>query len=284
MESRHFPHPLDLNHDVVISSEEIAESISRYWSWVKNSPVEDSWRVSDGVGGMVVAALYCSRYMEKEKWGKLLNDCVNRLCHIKLDSRKNFGTFVEGNTGAYVCMMFSGKHRHEMLEKLLHTCDLAINSETIPFELWYGLSGMMYSLSFAQKEFFSNNLVAKKEIHNRLKAMYDKAILNGRGKATKEICLYFEWHDTCYFGLVHGYAGIISTLIEIYETEFDENEKEERRSSVDELYKMVEWLETKRLNSNNFPSSKDSKSDKLVQICHGNVFFPQNFLTFSFKF
>lgn len=179
------------------------------------------------------------------------------------------GTFCEGNTGAYAALCLSEEFRIQGKEKLLAAARAAKKSSDLACELWYGIAGVMHSLLWVESLYFPGD----EEIKNLLKELFDETIKRGKSNETKMsrlgIPLYYEWHGKCYFGLVHGFSGIIGTLLHVYENFFNENEKLERLEDRANLLKLAEYLLTQKLDSGNYRSSLGSNSDSLVQICHG---------------
>ncbi|CAF3627764.1 unnamed protein product, partial [Rotaria sp. Silwood2] len=76
----------------------------------------------------------------------------------------------------------------------------------------------------------------------------------------------YQWHDSEYLGAAHGVSGIIYLLLKVTH---DDSFSNLRSYVQSHLIPTVEFLKSKRLPSGNYLSSSDSKSDKLVQWCHG---------------
>ncbi|CAF5211331.1 unnamed protein product, partial [Rotaria magnacalcarata] len=76
----------------------------------------------------------------------------------------------------------------------------------------------------------------------------------------------YQWYKTEYLGAAHGLSGIVHRLLKVTQHESFAH----LRPYVDShLIPTVEYLKSKRLASGNYMSSNDSKSDRLVQWCHG---------------
>ncbi|KAK6934286.1 Lanthionine synthetase C-like, partial [Dillenia turbinata] len=71
--------------------------------------------------------------------------------------------------------------------------------------------------------------------------------------------LMYEWNGKKYWGAAHGLAGIMHVLMDM-ELKLDEKE-----DVKDTLHCMIR----NRFPNGNYPSSKGSETDRLVQWCHG---------------
>lgn len=72
----------------------------------------------------------------------------------------------------------------------------------------------------------------------------------------------YQWHDSYYLGAAHGLSGILYLLLQIkeYLTETELNTL---------IKPTVDYLDSLRFPSGNFPSSLGREHDKYVQWCHG---------------
>lgn len=87
--------------------------------------------------------------------------------------------------------------------------------------------------------------------------------------------LLYSWCDTEYFGAAHGLSGIIYLLLKICRHPSFVHLQHYAESH---LLPTVDYLTKKQLSSGNYMSSNDSKSDHLVQWCHGAPGFVYMFL------
>lgn len=78
----------------------------------------------------------------------------------------------------------------------------------------------------------------------------------------------YRWHDSYYLGGAHGIAGILYLILQTREHISQEQINTFIKPTLD-------WLLTQRYPSGNLPSSLGSRSDKLVQWCHGSPGFVQ---------
>eukprot|EP01105_Mastigella_eilhardi_P012408 TRINITY_DN2844_c0_g1_i1.p1 TRINITY_DN2844_c0_g1~~TRINITY_DN2844_c0_g1_i1.p1 ORF type:complete len:260 (+),score=46.38 TRINITY_DN2844_c0_g1_i1:799-1578(+) len=74
--------------------------------------------------------------------------------------------------------------------------------------------------------------------------------------------LAFSFHDRNYLGAAHGLSGIVHVLLLCDEAMRDPAVRAATKRCLD-------WLLTLQYPSGNFPSSLGSRSDELVQWCHG---------------
>ncbi|CAH8845663.1 unnamed protein product [Trichobilharzia szidati] len=97
---------------------------------------------------------------------------------------------------------------------------------------------------------------------------YDSLIRHSSKRSLPIPPLMFEWHEKCYLGGAHGFAGILTTLLKAYKL-FPGVISSDTLNQL--ILPTVEWMGQLQLPSGNWPSSLgDSISrDVLVHWCHG---------------
>ncbi|KAF8434653.1 hypothetical protein BGX38DRAFT_1136226, partial [Terfezia claveryi] len=123
-------------------------------------------------------------------------------------------------------------------------------------EWLYGRSGYLYLLRMLRHFFPAPDLrqVVDLAINNTVaRIMYDwRAYPDGEG---------WMWHGKKYLGAVHGVAGIVAQVVMSC-----------RVTGIpipEELEGIVSGLLDQQFDTGNWPSSKNSSRDDLVQFCHG---------------
>ncbi|CAF3930299.1 unnamed protein product [Adineta steineri] len=137
-------------------------------------------------------------------------------------------------------------------------------SHSNPDEYLYGRSGYLYTLMFLRKE-IGHNIIDSQHVTDIFEAIIKSGEKYARETRSKSPLMY-KWHDSEYMGAAHGVTGIIYLLLKVTH---HESFTHLRRYIESHLIPTIEFLKTKRLSSGNYISSSDSKSDKLVQWCHG---------------
>lgn len=164
---------------------------------------------------------------KKELWLDRRIGLVDILKRHKLPSARKVGTFCEGNTGAFVC--FGGESKSWIKQMLVESACYALTRKKLHCELWYGLVGVLHSLMVAERRFLQKD----EDMRKSLVSLFDVCMLRGRSNEAKKkelnLPLYYEWHGKCYFGLVHGIAGIVPMCLQVFENYLTEEEKRERK-------------------------------------------------------
>ncbi|UJR21879.1 hypothetical protein I4U23_024952 [Adineta vaga] len=151
----------------------------------------------------------------------------------------------------------------KFIEKILSMKKQAL-SRSIPDEYLYGRAGYLYTLMYLRRE-LGYDVIDSQHITDIFEAMIKSGEKYARETGSPSPLMYI-WHKTEYMGAAHGVSGIVYLLLKITTHESFAH----LRSYVDShLIPTIEFLKSKRLSSGNYMSSSDSKSDKLVQWCHG---------------
>ncbi|XP_043273846.1 glutathione S-transferase LANCL1 [Venturia canescens] len=147
---------------------------------------------------------------------------------------------------------------HKLIAKLCSFANNALADKSD--ELLYGKIGYLYALLFV------NSRISSKPIDEHLiKQVIDRVIRDGKEYSKShnhESPLMYEWYEKQYLGGAHGLAGILYILLQAREYLTETQLEQDVRPSID-------YLETLKYPSGNFPSSLGSSSDKLVHWCHG---------------
>ncbi|CAF0937397.1 unnamed protein product [Rotaria sordida] len=155
------------------------------------------------------------------------------------------------------------KTSDKFIEKILSMKKHAL-SHSNPDEYLYGRAGYLYTLIFLQRE-IGHHVIDNQHITDVFEAMIKSGEKYARQTGSTSPLMY-QWHDSEYLGAAHGVSGIIYLLLKIANHESFPH----LRSYIDShLLPTIEFLKSKCLSSGNYMSSSDSKSDKLVQWCHG---------------
>ncbi|KAJ8687404.1 hypothetical protein QAD02_023198 [Eretmocerus hayati] len=192
---------------------------------------------------------------------KLIDKCVKGL------RGKKYVTFLTGNSGPLALgavinhLHADKKDSEQMISKLLELSPYVVDEHSgIPDELLYGRVGYLYSLLFVNKH------ISPPPIRNDLIKQIINSILNSgkeyaHARRFKSPLMYM-WHDSEYLGGAHGLAGILYVLLQARDCLTEDQLK-------NEIEPALQWLETLKYPSGNFPSSVGRTTDKLVHWCHG---------------
>ncbi|XP_046678905.1 glutathione S-transferase LANCL1 isoform X1 [Homalodisca vitripennis] len=135
---------------------------------------------------------------------------------------------------------------------------IASNPET-PDECLYGRVGYLYSLLFVRKHLGPQSIDPA-----ALKKVVGAVLSSGKSRAAllrSKVPLVFQWHGKNYYGAAHGVSGILQLLLQSGVLSAEDK--------VQLIKPTLDDLIAQRLPSGNFPSSQGSRSDRLVQWCHG---------------
>jgi lantibiotic modifying enzyme len=155
------------------------------------------------------------------------------------------------------------KNANSCIEKIVSMKRNALSSSN-PDEYLYGRAGYLYTLMFLRRE-LGHHVIDTQLITDVFQAMIKSGEKYARETGSQSPLMY-KWHDSEYMGAAHGVSGIVYLLLRVTHHESFSH----LRPYVDShLIPTVEFLKTKRLPSGNYLSSSDSKSDRLVQWCHG---------------
>ncbi|CAF3030419.1 unnamed protein product [Rotaria socialis] len=157
------------------------------------------------------------------------------------------------------------------IEKILSMKTNAL-SHSVPDEFLYGRAGYLFTLMFLRRE-IGEHAVDPQIITEIFEAMIKSGEKYARDTHSKSPLMY-QWYKTEYLGAAHGLSGIVHCLLKVTQHESFAH----LRPYVDShLMPTVEYLKSRRLASGNYMSANDSKSDILVQWCHGASGFAYSF-------
>jgi Lanthionine synthetase C-like protein len=119
-------------------------------------------------------------------------------------------------------------------------------------EWLYGRAGYIYFLRLARSSFDTGqDHWIRSLIDNTIKKVVERIVASP---------LPWEWHGKAYLGAAHGSIGILTQIV--LSTGAD--------TRVEEV---LSQLLEEQFSNGNFPSSLSSRSDELVQFCHGSPGF-----------
>ncbi|KAF8475606.1 hypothetical protein BDZ91DRAFT_187041 [Kalaharituber pfeilii] len=120
-------------------------------------------------------------------------------------------------------------------------------------EWLYGRAGYLYLLRIMKNSFPKDNSNVRNAIDRTVESTIDRMMQTLREKER------WTWHGKEYFGAVHGTIGIITQIVL----------SSSPHPPPAELEAVLEKVLDRQLPSGNWPSSRGSYSDRLVQVCHG---------------
>ncbi|CAG8801896.1 6452_t:CDS:2, partial [Dentiscutata erythropus] len=163
---------------------------------------------------------------------------------------------------------------HNYLELIQSQFSHSCFSPNTPSELFYGRAGFLYT-----QKFISSLIDPSKEIptSSLIKSVFDAIIEDGILNAAitssnftsnyyntekeQQIPLFWSFFDKPYVGAAHGFAGILTTLLQ-----FPENCREYYKR-VKETVDFI--LFNCRSPNGNWPSNLNKGENDLIQFCHG---------------
>ncbi|XP_014222845.1 lanC-like protein 1 [Trichogramma pretiosum] len=282
MSSRHIPNPYEdykkgketfINSDASDISDEFRKKLStgteQLMQLLKHN--EHNWYSYDddslytGLPGIAYTLYHYGKTFKDESYVTKAETFVNNI--VPNLRGKRHVTFLTGNAGP-LCLDAVMNHlgnnekkAKDSIEKLKSLSSYVVDEGSgVPDELLYGRVGYLYSLLFVNKH------ISPAPIEENLIKQVISCILNSGKKYASargfKSSLMYAWHDSEYLGGAHGLAGIIYILLQAkdYLTENQLN---------NEIEPALQWLESLKYPSGNFPSSVGSTTDKLVHWCHG---------------
>ena len=147
-----------------------------------------------------------------------------------------------------------GTAKEEDMRRELLECAEEEEKRGTSDELWYGTSGVLCSVMFAERYFSDKRGLA--EARTRLAH---------RIAATR----IWKWHDKQYHGFVHGTAGIGATLAVAARREREEGGGGGGGEVEAAVRRAEEMLVAARAEDGNYRSSTESEKTTLVHVCHG---------------
>ncbi|CAG9466523.1 unnamed protein product [Pedinophyceae sp. YPF-701] len=148
----------------------------------------------------------------------------------------------------------------------------AIDQQLAPgeCEVLYGRSGYLWSLCAVEDMVGSGTV--NRELVTRVASRVIATGLQNAGAAGSEgarFGLWYEWHGKAYLGAAHGLCGILSTLLFAHTVFGTEALGVTPQQFADIVHRALRALLDERYASGNLPSSHGSRTDRLVQWCHG---------------
>jgi lantibiotic modifying enzyme len=157
----------------------------------------------------------------------------------------------------------------EVIEKLGHACSQLDEDEC---DVLYGRAGVLQAIWFLRRQLEDPSL------GERLAVRLSKEILKEGLRKAKEaqssakLPLLWQWHEKLYLGAAHGVVGILHTLLQLREEEWQQIEEQDELFHIrTKIQDTIEGLTRDCcFPSGNLHSSLGSTgSDRLVQFCHG---------------
>lgn len=145
---------------------------------------------------------------------------------------------------------------NKLLEKILELIKLQEQPGT-PDELLYGRTGGLYAMLLIKQQLPKQNVIKDEHIINHINLM----LKSGQTMESFGRPLFYSWHGKEYIGAAHGYAGILYMLLEAHRYLNEEQLKLIREA--------INFVQSIRYPSFNYPSSMGSQTDRLVHWCHG---------------
>ncbi|XP_054287016.1 glutathione S-transferase LANCL1 isoform X2 [Macrosteles quadrilineatus] len=218
--------------------------------------------VYTGLGGIALLNLLISQCFDDSR---ALAKAEDQLRRAPQKIHKNRATFLQDSGPVAISAVIAhhlGKSSEakKLTSKLTSALDdvIASNPE-MPDECLYGRVGYLYSLMFVRKHLGPQSVDI-----NAIKKVVGVVLSSGKARASlirSKAPLAYQWHGKNYYGAAHGTAGILYLLLQSGVLS-SQDKAELIRPTLDSLI-------GERLPSGNFPSSQGSRSDRLVQWCHG---------------
>lgn len=241
--------------------------------WQQNFPINNNdSSVYTGTTG--AALLYLKIFESKilpnpeiylRKANELIEICLKNFRRIRIP------TFVCGEIGmlatATLIYYYQNKNYDEFVRKILsihsNICSIESNDD-LPDEILYGRAGYLYTLLMLRSKI--PNLRQSLITDNMIRQIIVAILESGR-KTSKNLHshwpLTYVWYNEPYVGAAHGYAGILSLLLESIQ-----------QISSQELHTLIrptlDMIVHTQFSSGNFPACLNEQEDKLVHWCHGS--------------
>jgi lantibiotic modifying enzyme len=282
--SRCHENTLDSNHlqSILPSNDQLIECIDKYlhsqlkqldYESIINSSTKYRHTVYTGYSGFTYLHLYMYRQTGEQHYLQQASRFVQLVsAHRTLlkqsdkivDERVGF---LSGDAGsvclcAIVYRLSGNDHSYnkmlQWLVALKGECLYDLNEESLEIssELLIGRIGLVLAYLMLN-HYFNENII---DYHTVIHPVVDKILEVGREPRLDH--LSWRWHDKEYIGAVHGIAGILKILLHIDEVKRDVD-------IMNDIEKTCDWLVSIQYDSGNIPSSGESKSDRLMQFCHG---------------
>lgn len=144
----------------------------------------------------------------------------------------------------------------KLLEKILELIKLQENQGT-PDELLYGRTGGLYAMLLIKQQLPKQNVIKDEHITHHINLM----LKSGQTMESFGRPLFYSWHGKEYIGAAHGYAGILYMLLEAH--------KYLNQDQLKLIREAINFVQSVRYPSGNYPSSMGGQTDRLVHWCHG---------------
>ncbi|CAH8513382.1 unnamed protein product [Schistosoma mattheei] len=217
---------------------------------------------------------------------KLLNRCLRHIDLKKLS--KNISVYTSPIGPLCLGALSSVKHGSEnteakkFVEDILSASKYGLDVDCgMPDEALYGRTGYLNCLITLRENNFDIPVSVVSSITDAIlksgqktagayksNGFYNRLMYQS---SKRDLCmppLMFEWHDKCYLGGAHGFAGILTTLLKVYRL-FPGSISSHSLNQL--ILPTVDWMSQLQIISGNWPSSLgDSLNrDVLVHWCHG---------------
>lgn len=143
-----------------------------------------------------------------------------------------------------------------MAEKILELIKMQEQQGT-PDELLYGRSGGLYAMLLIRQQLPKQCIIKDEHIVNQINLI----LSSGKSMESFGRPLFYSWHGKEYVGIAHGYTGILYMLLEA--------NKYLSKDQLKLIRDAINFVESTKYASCNYPSSIGSETDWLVHWCHG---------------
>ncbi|XP_011496801.1 PREDICTED: lanC-like protein 1 [Ceratosolen solmsi marchali] len=233
----------------------------------KNWYYLDDYSLYTGISGISYTFYHYGKYFKDQNYISIAQQILDST--VKNLREKRRVTFLTGYAGPLALgaiIHHLQMHEHEskkMISKLISQAMYAIedySASDLPDELLYGRVGCLYALLFVNK-YINPPPIEENIIKNIINEILRSGIKYNKHEHDTPP-LRYTWHDTEYLGGAHGVAGILYVLLQARNYLSEEQIKTK-------IEPTLQWLESIKYSSGNFPSSIESTTDKLVHWCHG---------------
>ncbi len=177
--TRFFP-PLGDQPGPVLGVAELSEGIGRYFSWMSGGGKDEA--VHSGLAGVALTALFVAELEDDGEQWRTTAALANKLGKRE---PKHF-TFANGVAGVWVVVGAATDSVEKQSRLTDQLCELAaaVVKEKVPNELWYGRSGVLSSLLFAEDHF--DAAACKERLHDAQLLLWDRIVEDAD----------WTWHQT----------------------------------------------------------------------------------------
>ena len=159
----------------------------------------------------------------------------------------------------------------EVIEKLGHACSQLDEDEC---DVLYGRAGALQAIWFLRRQLEDPSLGESLAVRLSKEILKEGILQAKKAHSYTKLPLIWQWHDKPYLGAAHGVVGILHTLLQLREEEWQRIE--EKNGLFQIRTKIQETIEAIARDccfpSGNLHSSLGSNGgDLLVQWCHGST-------------